>query len=251
MNREEELFQKRLLDLSNLAYQRGIVVFSDFLNLNELNIFHMSRSKFSCREAELFGGSEFAERQMAAFIPDALYRSWNYPIACIKIIPLQKKFAETLTHRDYLGAILNVGIERSKIGDIFLQEEATYLYCCASMSDFICSNLIRIKHTSIRCEEIDAETLKPSIELKKKTGTIASERLDAMIALAFQSSRSKFISLIEGKKVFVNGKLITSNAYLVKEGDIVSVRGYGRFLYEGLLSNTKKGRYFVSLGLYQ
>ena len=120
MTREEQQLEKRFLDLAETAYQRGIVTYSDFLNLNEQHIFHSIRPRLSYIQAESFGGYEAAERQMAAFVPDAPMFCPKYPIACIKIEPLQKKFAEKLAHRDYLGALLNLGIERSKTGDILV-----------------------------------------------------------------------------------------------------------------------------------
>src|SRR5699024_11073691 len=91
MNREEELLKKRLLDLANLADRRGIATFSDFLNLNELNIFHGLQRELSFIQCRPFGGYESAERQMVAFLPDALSYNYHYPITALKISPLQKK----------------------------------------------------------------------------------------------------------------------------------------------------------------
>ena len=81
-------------------------------------------------------------------------------------------------------------------------------------------------------------------------GTCASVRLDSLIGLAFQTSRSSMVSFIESGLVFVNGKLITSNGYEPKEGDIISVRGKGRFIYDGVSRQTKKGRLGVRLRKY-
>lgn len=88
----------------------------------------------------------------------------------------------------------------------------------------------------------------PKVEEIK--GSISSVRLDSLLALAFHSSRSKLVAFIEGGKVFVNGKLITSNGYQIKENDIISVRGLGRFRYTETISQTKKGRYYVTIELY-
>ena len=81
---EQELCKKRLLDLSRQADRKGIVLFSDFLNLNELNIYHQCESEFATK-TESFGGVSYAERQIIAFIPDALYYEWTYPIAALKV----------------------------------------------------------------------------------------------------------------------------------------------------------------------
>ena len=91
----------------------------------------------------------------------------------------------------------------------------------------------------------------PGPRLQEITGTVASVRLDAVISLAFSSSRSSLMGLIEGGKVFVNGALVTSNGYRLKDGDIISVRTMGKFRYDTTLYQTKKGRYSIRLYRYQ
>ncbi len=92
---------------------------------------------------ESFGGYDQAERQMIAFHPDALAFSWEYPICCLKIEPKAVKFSEALSHRDYLGTILGLGVERSVIGDILVQEHAAWVFCQEKIADFIEENLCR------------------------------------------------------------------------------------------------------------
>ena len=94
MQKEELLLQKRLLELSKIAYQRGIVTFSDFLNLNELNILHTIPKAELHTTYATFGGYDYSERQMVAFLPDALCYDYEYPISVLKISPLQKKFSD-------------------------------------------------------------------------------------------------------------------------------------------------------------
>ena len=251
MEKSEELLQKRLLDLANHAEQRNIAVFSDFLNLGELNILHNMSQEFSGIRRKTFGGYELAERQIAAFIPDALYYEWDYPISCLKIQPLNAKFTRPLTHRDYLGAILNLGINRGKTGDILIDQETAYLFCVNTMSDFICQELNRIHHVSVFCEEMK-KGLEFNIPLKTITvkGSVASVRLDSVLSLACNESRNSLVNLIEGGKVSVNGKLIVSNGYHLREGDLISIKGVGRFRYLHVLSRTKKGRSFIELLKY-
>ena len=106
---EQELCKKKLIDLSRQANRKGIVLFSDFLNLNELNIYHQNE-KFFETKTEASGGVPFAERQIVAFIPDALYYEWQFPIAYLEIVPSYPKFAEKLGHRDILGSMMNLGV---------------------------------------------------------------------------------------------------------------------------------------------
>lgn len=257
MDKSDEIFQKHILDLADAAYRKGIVTFSDFMNLNELNIFHNTVQKFSYIRWNTFGGYESAERQIAAFLPDALcyeekttLPAEEYPVSCLEIRPLNQKFSDVLSHRDYLGAILNLGIDRPKLGDILVEDTGAYVFCRDNMAEFIAGELTRIRHTSVLCRQVPVEEF--SYEPKKETirGTVASVRLDSVLALAFRSSRSSLVGLIEGGKVFVNGKMVVSNGYNLKENDIISARGLGKFRYLGMTAQTKKGRCYVEIEKY-
>ena len=250
MNREEQILIRRFHDLANTAYNRGICTFSDFLNLNEISNLNSIQKELSFVTISLYGGYREAERQIAVFAPDAFLPTINeYPISILKICPVNKKFAQDLSHRDFLGAILNLGIDRCKIGDILVKEATAYVFVHKSMETFLMEQLCRIKHTSVKVEPcFEAEDIRPSFAHIE--GSVSSERLDAVMALAFQSSRNALSNLVAGEKVFVNGRLCYSNSQILRQGDIVSVRGYGKFIYQGFLSNTKKGRLFVALNKY-
>ena len=250
MNKEEVMLQKRLIELSNLSYKRDIVTFSDFLNLNELNILHTTPKDLFPSRYETYGGYEPAERQMVAFLPDALYYDYQYPISVLRISPANRKFAEELTHRDFLGGILHLGLERSCLGDLLVEDSVCHVFVTDTMADFICEQLTRIRHTVVKTEKIDGESFSFTPRLETVKGTVASVRLDTVLSVAFPLSRSRMTGLVEGGKVFVNGKLITSNGYRLKEGDIISVRGMGKLVYQGVLSETKKGRQYIQVGKY-
>ena len=154
------------------------------------------------------------------------------------------------THRDYLGALMNLGISRTKTGDIIVQDKQAYLIVSESIADYICENLTRIRHTSVMCRQIDWQEFDYKPQVKEVMGSIASVRLDAVIGLAFSQSRSKLTGYISEEKVQVNGKVITSNAYNLKENDLISVRGLGKFRYKGTSAVTKKGRLMASVEVF-
>ncbi|MBS6195301.1 MAG: RNA-binding protein [Clostridiales bacterium] len=256
MKEQDALFKKRLQDLARTAYYRDIAAFTDFLDLNELHMVHSFRPEENGVVIRYFGGYEGAERQIAAFFPDALsYEDERdglsmYPIDCLKISPSSKKFCEYLSHRDYLGALVHLGIDRCKLGDIVIKDQEAYLFCHEQMTDFLLQNLDRVRHTSVKAEKLLNPQELPQPELKEIRGTVASVRLDSMIALAFSSSRSGMLGLIEGGKVFVNGKMVVSNGHPLKPGDVVSVRGHGKFRYKAMENTTKKGRCYVVVQRY-
>ena len=251
MTKEEQVFLKHLSDLQEAAWNRNIVTFSDFCGLNELNIFYSSRADFSSVKTVTSGGYDTAERQMIAFIPDALSYEWKFPILAVNIRPLNAKFADVLTHRDYLGSLMNLGVDRSRIGDIAVMDNySACVFCEEKLAGYLSTELTRVKHTSVVCTVSDPEEISYTPKTEEIGGTVASVRLDSLIALAFHMSRSAVIPLIEGGRTFINGRLSTSNGARLKEGDIISVRGQGRFFLGALEGTTKKGRQFVRLRRY-
>ena len=143
---------------------------------------------------------------MVAFLPDALYYDYRYPISVLRISPANRKFAEDLSHRDFLGGILNLGIERSCLGDLLVEDSVCHVFVTDAMADFICDQLTRIRHTVVRTEKIDETAFSFAPRLETIKGTVASVRLDTVLSVAFPMSRSRLTGLIEGGKVFVNGK---------------------------------------------
>lgn len=247
-DKEIQLCKKRLMDLANMSYYKQYATFSDFLALNEQAVFHEIEKELPPLFWLIWGGNTLSERKMIGFFCEELTRE-QFPITVIKIRAAHVKFAEKLTHRDYLGAVLNLGIDRCKIGDIMLVDDEAFLFVEQSMGEYICSSLERVKHTNVVCEKVGTDVTFQQ-RYKEISGTVQSVRLDAVIATAFKSSRSQLISMISSGRVFVNGSLITNNSFLLKEGDIVSVRGMGKFLYEKEQDVTKKGKIRILLRKY-
>lgn len=248
MNEQEQLLCKRLLELADNTYQRDIPMFSDFLNLNEQEIFNQILKKMPPICIKTMGGYSLAERVIAGFYPKERFDGQT-PIVCLKIEPLNKKFAEELTHRDYLGGLISLGIERSVLGDIIVSQNCAYLFCLKKISAFIMQELIKIKHTAVFVAETEFDE---TVFLQKEeiTGFVASLRIDALLSLITGMSRSRAVSYIEEAKVFINGKCVTSNGANIKENDVISVRGIGKFQYKGTSGTSKKGRLFVTVLKY-
>ena len=195
-------------------------------------------------------GVPFAERQIVAFIPDALYYEWQFPIAYLEIVPSYPKFAEKLGHRDILGSMMNLGVDRSKLGDIVICEDKYFLICEESMAPYFMENLDKIRHTVVKLSPVSADALEQQQKFEERDGIITSNRLDSMIACVYKFSRSQALEFFKAEKVFVNGKCVQNPSYRCKEADIISVRGYGRFVFEREMGETNKGRMKVRYKLY-
>ncbi len=251
---EKELQQakKRFAELAEKSYRQNIYTFTDFLSLAEQEALHRAMEEKRFRAFGLWGGNENCERQMARFgLPEELGYEEAFPVAAVKISPLMEKFADELTHRDYLGAVMNLGIDRSTVGDIFIEGKHAWLYCAERIAPFLCENLTQVRHTSVKCGRAEGDRL-PAPREPERTGLVVSGlRADAVLAKVYSLSRSQSLALFSGKKVYVNGRLCENNSYTLKAGDRVSARGYGRFVFYGEENATRKGRLNVTVGVYR
>ena len=200
---------------------------------------------------DFFGGAVGAERVIIRFgsEADAGY-SMPYPISVIKIEPRSAKYADKLTHRDFLGAILNLGIERDTLGDIVIIDNVGYVFALDSIANYLADGITKIKRTDVSAIIV---TDIPDGELyrtERKNLQISGERLDAIIARVFSLSREDAQLLFKKRLVFADGRQIDSTSYTPKENEKISVRGYGRFIYIGKQSLSRKGKLNIAVELY-
>lgn len=239
----EELLKKRFRELGEKCYQNNQYTFTGFLSPADLSCFYEVERELSYVPYTIWGGSEFCERVMIRFgSEEMLGYVEEFPISCIQVKPLSFKFADDLTHRDFLGALMNLGIERSTLGDILLIENTAFLFCMENMTDFIMENLCNVKHTSVLCERAKFVPAFSGKEKKEIRIQISSPRVDAVVSKVYKLSRSEAIDFFRQKKVFVNGRQCENNSMMLKAGDMVNVRGRGKFEYTGAGNVSKKGK---------
>ena len=261
MTEEELLFDRRIRELADNSCRSSRFLFTDFLTEAEQGqvraLFHAP-----CGVA-LWGGYENAERRMARFGSEAAFGYEEpYPLAVLEIAPRNPKFAEELGHRDFLGSVLALGLERRVIGDIVLSEctvprkgdpargAAAWLVAEEHIADYIAENLRQVKHTYVTVRRVEGVPENAGPKLKEETVQVSSERIDAVIAHVFRLSRSQSLSLFAAGRVAVNGREAASGSAAPREGDTVSVRGLGRFRYLGVDHSTRKGRLAVNIARF-
>lgn len=245
----DSYFFAHLKDLSEQSEKKGIFTFSNFLNEDELN--ELIKYKKIFTEFTVFGGTEGTARNMVRFgDEEELYYSEDFPIDTIKIEPLSIKFAEQLSHRDYLGAIMNLSVERELIGDIVIREKKAYVFVTQKISSFICENLTKVRHTDVKCSLCKFCDNDRLFQSEEKTVISSSLRADCVICAVFDIPRSSADKLFKSKKVFINSASVENNSKLLKENDTVSVRGFGKFVYCKTISETKKSRLKILIKIY-
>lgn len=241
--------RRRFEELGDRAETRRCLLFSDFLNLHEQSVLQSMRLPYSFA---LFGGFAAAERKCACFgTENTAEAQKNAPFILLKIAPAQQKFADALTHRDFLGSILALGLRREMLGDIVLSENCGYVFCMESIAEFIADNLERVRHTSVRVTQMQELPQILIREPEPQSAVVVSERLDALLAAVFRLSRSEAQKLIAAERVFADNCVCTRPDAVLKENCMVSARGYGRFRYLGIDRETKKGKLRVTVQLYK
>lgn len=252
MDREKQNLKNRFHDLAEKAYRQNIFTFTGFLNLAEQSDFLEDRNEYSYVGWKLFGGNEDCERRILRFgDSERLGYEEEFPISCIHIEPPVKKFAEELSHRDYLGALMNLGIDRATLGDIAVREKEAWLYCQSDLENYICEELIRVKHTSVVCRAVDLLTEGFEKKVKSEIHIASSLRIDGIVSKVYGLSRQKSLNLMAEKKVYISGRLCENPSRILKNSEMVTVRGFGRFLFKGQRYETKKGKYAVEIEVYQ
>ena len=246
MNAAADLEKRRLNELALRASYTGLPRFTRFL---EPSLEREARAAANAAGVQLalWGGHADAERSIAAFYPDEPPAEADYPLVCLEL-SWNLKYAEP-GHRDLLGAVMGLGLERDAVGDIAPGEaEGTaWLFVHSDMESYILGNLDSAGRAKLKVRSAEgAPRLKPPEGISLRV-TVSSFRLDAVLAAGLKLSRGEAQRLIESSQVKRNHIEILRGDARLEEGDLLSVRGHGRMRVDGFEGLTRKGRQAVRL----
>jgi len=246
---DDLLFKKRITELRKRAEFSYRTEFTDFLTLSEIEL---AKSVLHGANYMFYGGLTDTERSMLCVAQEDIEITPElFPICGVLIQPKNVKFAEAFNHRDVLGSVLGLGLERDVIGDIFIREKEAYLLCTERIASFLTEQLTQVRHTNVVCKISETEEQEFQKEYQAVSKTVSAVRIDTIAASAFGISRSSAASAVTAGKVFINGREITTPSTGVKEGDVISFRGLGKARLNEVGGLTKKGRITVSLERYR
>lgn len=246
-DKEQIINMRRVLDKIEVVLRRHSIETTDFMNPYERKLAKSILDQFMDISYRESGGLNSSERKIISIYPDYYeYRELKIPIDYLMI----DGFVEKLSHRDFLGAILNLGINRDKIGDILIHNEYAQIIVKDEISSFILMNLERVGSGKVSIKEIELEILVPGIiDYKEIITTISSLRLDVLLSGALNLSRNDSKKIIGASKVKVNWEPIDKVFQEVEERDIISVKGYGRFILYSIKGISRKGKMRIKLRL--
>ena len=240
---------RRVQDLCDIAMRRGIARYSSFLSDREQALARAALNRTGCEEYRFYGGYPSAERMLLGIEPAGVYG--EPPICCVKI--QCEQFSQAPAHKDYLGAILGIGLERPSIGDVVLDAEnpgTAYVFALEQAAELLCSELTGVGRVSARAERFWDEVPIREQERPRQTATVSSLRADAVVAAMLRCSRGQASELVRAGKLEINHVESTNPHASVYEGDLFTVRGRGRFRLEEIGGKSKKDRQFITFFQY-
>lgn len=242
-----KLLIDRVEDLAMSVKRYHRVAFTPFLDPAMLSKAEHLLKSYNELEYQIIGGYPEAERNIIIIYPDWMDgEEIEAPISVLRIQWDERYYK--VGHRDILGSILGLGIKREKIGDIIVENPYAYAITSKDISGFIIQNLIRVGKAPVTIDQIAAEDLKITPKKGKIIKTsVSSLRLDCIASSGFGISRNKILPYINNGMVQVNWEPITKPGRLLKEGDIISLRGKGRVKFIEVTGMSKRDRYHVTL----
>ncbi len=251
MENKEYNIINRLEDFVDLALCKQSISATHFLNPLEQSVAVKKLINISGIKYKIIGGYENSERNIIIIYTDNKYPEFNNYLALVKI-NFSKFDTKYIEHRMILGSVLSLGIKREGIGDIIIDDSIAYIVAEKKMAEYIHNHLLRIGNAHVSTEYIE-NLSSVNLNFKKSktiTGTVASLRIDSILALGLKVSRAKANELIKNQLIYVNWQLVSKATLLVEENQIISIRKKGRIILKSIGNISRKNRTWVELETY-
>lgn len=234
---------RHILDLPEIASRNYRATDSDFLDPYEQRLVESVCHHFPDVEANFFPEGE-RERKIVVFSPP--YFDSEEAIVAFKL-----KINDEVNHCDVLGSILSLGIERSKIGDIVIEDDV-YMFVKREIANFIAVSLTKVKRQPVKIEPVSLEDVPfPEEPWIKNTAVVQSMRIDSVIRAVTHLSRDDVRGRIAKGLVKINFKVIKKSHEEILPCDLLSVRGFGRIAIFDDMATTKKGKVRFTYGILE
>lgn len=232
---------RKIIDKIEIVLNKHITQTTNFLDPFEVSLACSVLKRFEKIEYSIEGGYDNAERKIIIIYPFYTFKEdVEVPLSALKIIG----DLESVEHKDYLGSILSLGLNRNKIGDILVYQDHGVVIVKEEISDFILYNLEKIKNKNIEIFlHNQTHIIEPEEEYQELKKFLVSLRIDSIISAAFNLSRKESMNIINSESVKLNFEIIDKSYKEVEEGDMISVKGFGRFILHQLKGRSKSGRF--------
>lgn len=253
MKDENDLLIAKVLDKKKICNSKNKITYTDFLNEKEQRVIEKN---VKLENAFFYGVNENADRKILVFYPEKLTeelvrKSLKSVLSGIRII-LKNDQIGNYEHKNYLSALIKIGIDRGKIGDILVDDYGADIIAFDMNKEFIIQSLSEL--TRFRKANIDVipiDDIKQKIDrFEESTIIVSSMRIDNIVAELAGCSRTNADEYINSERVFVNYETALKGSKTIFEGDIVTIRGKGKFRIDGLVRNTRNNRFVIKVNKY-
>lgn len=236
---------RRIIDKIEIVLEKHKIESTDFLNPYERKLSKSILNRFDDINYMEIGGLDNSERKIIMIFQEYYYLTdEDIDIKAVEIYDYSSSF----THRDLLGSLMALGITRDKTGDIIVSENKSQLILKKEITDYVLYNFSKVGKENIKIKEIPLSEVKSNTEkFEEVSSSVASLRLDAIISVALNIPRSDSQKIINSAKVKVNWEPIERVAEELSEGDMISVKGFGRFILYSINGISRKGRNLITV----
>ena len=253
---DDKICLSQVLDKIEFSKSREKLEFTDFLDMYQISLVENFLRKINFKNYKFFGGYEDSERKVLIIYPDKyndkmIEKNYSKMLKIVRI-ELPEEEQGKYSHRNYLGGIVKLGLKREKVGDILVSNEGADIIVVDDFKEILKNELpklTRFENSKISIEEI-SNIKKKEIKIEEVSIIVPSLRLDNIVSDLARTSRSKAAEIINQERVFVNGQNETKLSKQVKLGDIITIRGKGRFVIKEFTGTTRSGRTVIKIEKY-
>lgn len=253
---DDKILLAQILDKIEFSKQREKLEYTDFLDMYQVSLVKSFMKKIEYEGYVLYGGFDNAERKILIIYPEKyninmIEKNYSKIIKVIRII-LSEEEKGKYSHRNYLGAIVKIGMNREKVGDILVSDDGADILVKEETVESLrqqLGTLTRFENAKIEVVDLN-ELREQEIKTEEVNIIVPSLRLDNFVSDLAKTSRSKAVQIIDSERVFINGKNETKASKQVKKGDVITIRGKGRFVVKEFCGSTRSGRTVVKIEKY-
>ena len=253
---DDKILLAQVLDKIEFCKQRDKMEYTDFLDMYQVALVKSFLKRIEFTNYVLYGGFENAERKVLIIYPEKynmnmVEKNYSKIIKAIKIT-LDDEEKGKYSHRNYLGGVVKIGMKREKVGDILVSEDGADILVKEETAETLkqeLGTLTRFENAKIEIIELQ-DLRKQEIKVEEITIIVPSLRLDNFVSDLARTSRSKAVQIIDSERVFINGQNETKVSKQVKLGDVITIRGKGRFIVKEFNGSTRSGRTVVKIEKY-
>lgn len=244
---DDRILVSHIIDMINICEKSYQPKFSYFLDERQSILAESVLNSYKYDYFKFYGGYENSSRKILGIFPQFWDDECNFPISALTF---KYRESDKITHRDFLGVFMSKQIKRNMIGDIVVGNGKTVAFVHETVKSLLMYDITKIGSVGVKISEEDCSDLIVEQSFSEKNGTVSSLRLDSIVSLATGISREKSANLIKSGNVTVMYNVIESSSYQINEGNVFSVRGYGKFVLSSLNGKTKKDRLHITIKKY-